>query len=273
MTEEEKFTALAAMSTGAQVAALVPKSLEEIWRFAQLLAKSGMVPTDFRGKPEACAVAILQGLEVGLSPIAAIQSIAVINGRPCLWGDGMLAVVRASGLLESIEEIEDNGTAICRVKRRGQPVVERRFSDADAKRAGLSEKAGPWQQYRPRMRQFRARSWCLRDTFADVLKGMSSAEEMRDVTPDGAAPTAPPPPAPPPVEEAQILGSVSAWATGSVDPGRFLERLGEAMASASSLDDLHELWECNRPAAEDAGVVSLAQELFDMHESRIERLG
>jgi hypothetical protein len=131
----------------------------------------------------------MQGLEVGLAPMAALQSIAVINGRPALWGDGALAVVRASGLMESIKEWTEDTTAYCEARRKGEPEpIRRSFSDADAKAAGLTNKKGPWQDYRPRMRQMRARSWVLRDGFADVLKGLHIAEEaqdipMRDITP------------------------------------------------------------------------------------------
>ena len=46
-------------------------------------------------------IAIMHGLEVGLSPLSALQRIAVINGRPTIWGDGALALVKASGLCEA----------------------------------------------------------------------------------------------------------------------------------------------------------------------------
>jgi hypothetical protein len=182
------------IAAGASARGIVPTTFEECQRFGALLAASGMVPKEFAGKPEACAVAVMQGLEIGLSPMAALQSIAVINGRPTLWGDGALAVVRASGLLEWLTEHTDGDTAWCEAKRRGQEqTIKRSFSDADAKAAGLLGKVGPWTQYRPRMRQMRARAWVLRDGFADALKGMGIAEEvndippMRDVTPKSSA--------------------------------------------------------------------------------------
>ena len=34
------------------------------------------------------------------------------------------------------------------------------------------------------MMQLRARAFCLRDTFSDVLTGLYSAEEARDIPPD-----------------------------------------------------------------------------------------
>lgn len=178
----DNVTKLPTLSAGAKAMAIVPGNFDDVYRMAKLMAASGLVPRDYNNKPEACAVAIMQGLEVGLSPLAAIQSIAVINGRPCLWGDGALAVVRASGLCEYIDEQVTDTEAVCTVKRRGEPEpVTRRFSMADAKRAKLAGKTGPWIDYPQRMLQMRARSWALRDVFADVLKGMGVAEEVRDM--------------------------------------------------------------------------------------------
>jgi len=185
----EKVPAVMAMKSGAKALAIVPQTFEECYRMAKLLAVSDMVPDSYKDKPDACCVALMQGLEVGLSPMAALQSIAVINGRPCIWGDGALAVVRASGQLAFIREFDDGAKATCIIKRKGEAeTIIRTFSQQDAEKALLARKSGPWQTYPQRMRQMRARSWALRDGFADLLKGLHVAEEaqdipMRDVTP------------------------------------------------------------------------------------------
>lgn len=170
-----------AVQSGGTISAMIPTDIDQAFRLANAIALSGMTPKAYGNDPNKVFVGILAGAEVGLAPFQALQSIAVINGNPAIWGDGALALVQASGLLEDIEETDDGTTATCRVVRRGKetPIV-RTFSDEDAKRAGLLGKAGPWTQYRPRMRQMRARSWALRDGFADVLKGLHIAEEVRD---------------------------------------------------------------------------------------------
>ncbi|MDR5756990.1 recombinase RecT [Caballeronia sp. LZ035] len=162
---------------------LSPKSLEEALTFADYLSKSSIVPKDFQDKPGNILVAIQWGMELGLKPMQAMQNIAVINGRPSLWGDAVLALVRASPVCEYVYESNENGTAICRVKRRGEEEQFRTFSDADAKQAGLIGKQGPWAQYPQRMKQMRARAFALRDVFPDVLKGMPIAEEVGDYLP------------------------------------------------------------------------------------------
>lgn len=163
---------------------LSPQSMDEALRFADILSKSSIVPKDFANNPGNILVAIQWGMELGLKPMQAMQNIAVINGRPALWGDSVIALVRNSPLCEYIIETTEGDTAICRVKRRGEEEQVRTFSDADAKAAGLLGKQGPWTQYKPRMRQMRARAFALRDVFPDVLKGMAIAEEVMDIPPE-----------------------------------------------------------------------------------------
>jgi hypothetical protein len=119
----------------------------------------------------------------------ALQNIAVINGKPSVYGDAMMALVQASPVCEGIDEhIEGEGTAnpvaVCVAKRKGRNPVIARFSVEDAKRAGLWGKQGPWQAYPKRMLQMRARGFALRDAFPDVLKGLITAEEAQDYPDD-----------------------------------------------------------------------------------------
>jgi hypothetical protein len=160
---------------------LSPQTFEQALTFADYLADSDLVPKDFKGKPANCLIAMQWGAELGLKPLQALQNLAIINGRPALWGDAVIALVRSSPLCEYITESDDGHTAVCRVKRRGEAEEVRTFSMDDAKVAGLLGKAGPWTNYPKRMRQMRARAFALRDVFADVLRGMPIAEEIMDI--------------------------------------------------------------------------------------------
>ena len=164
---------------------LSPQSFEQALTFSQYLADSDLVPKDFKGKAGNCLIAVQWGAELGLKPMQAMQNLAIINGRPSLWGDAVLALVRASSLCEYGMETDDGHTATCRVKRRGDPAEQiRTFSMEDAKAAGLAGKQGPWSQYPKRMRQMRARAFALRDVFPDVLRGLPVAEELMDTPPE-----------------------------------------------------------------------------------------
>ncbi|MDI2594993.1 hypothetical protein POF45_26740 [Pseudomonas sp. 681] len=160
---------------------LAPQNIEEALKFADFLSASDIVPKDFQRKPANILVAVQWGMELGLQPMQAMQSIAVINGRPSLWGDAVIALIRSSPLCEYVYESDDGETATCRVKRVGEDEQFRTFSMTDAKAAGLAGKQGPWSQYPKRMRQMRARSFALRDVFPDVLRGMPMAEEVQDI--------------------------------------------------------------------------------------------
>lgn len=161
-------------------------TLDDIWRFAQCVVKSGFAPKGME-KPESVLIAVEMGYEVGLSPMAALQNTAVVNGRPTIYGDAALALVRGSGLLEFYEEKQvgakgkDEFGYCVTAKRKGDnSKYSETFTVADAKTAGLWGKPGPWTQYPARMLKFRARGFLLRDAFGDVLKGMRTYEEARD---------------------------------------------------------------------------------------------
>lgn len=159
------------------------KELERAEYWAKKLAGSDLVPKDFKNNPANCFIAIQWGKDLGLAPLQATQNIAVINGRPALWGDAVPALVIASKQCEYINMTLENQTAICKVKRIGQPEHISTFSMQQAKVAGLLEKQGPWKQYPDRMLQNRARAFALRDVFPDVLKGLYTAEELIDSLP------------------------------------------------------------------------------------------
>jgi len=175
-----------ALST-TQPRGLALQTMAEAMTFGKMASQSAFVPKEFRGKPEDCVLAIQHGAEIGLGPTQSLQSIAVVNGRPVIWGDAAKGLVLASPICEYIaERIEGDGdqmVAICEAKRRGdpQPTVST-FSVADAKKAGLWGKGGPWTQYPKRMLQMRARGFALRDAFPDVLRGLVTAEEAQDYT-------------------------------------------------------------------------------------------
>lgn len=196
------------LSAGATIAGIIPRDITEAWRLSEAIVGAGMVPASYEvkappGMTDAewmlsseghkavtakIMIGIMKGLEVGLPPITALSTIAVINNRPSIWGDGATALLQDSGRVEWMRErmegrpLEDDWTAICEIKRKGQEeVYARTFSVADAKRGGLWGKKGPWVSYPQRMLQMRARSWAMRDGFADVLSGLSIAEEVQDI--------------------------------------------------------------------------------------------
>lgn len=189
-TAQTQAPAKANITTGGALSALVPQNLDDAYRLAKALAASGdMVPKHFQGKPEMTMAAIVRGMEIGLAPMQALSHIAVINGRPSIWGDAIPALLQRSGHHIDVE-YEGSGDKLVAVATltRGDTgkVIVRRFGMEDAKRANLTGKQGPWQQYPQRMCAHRARTWAARDGAADALMGMQVSEEVQDYGPDNA---------------------------------------------------------------------------------------
>jgi hypothetical protein len=133
---------------------------------------------------------------------------------------------------EYVEGEGDNLTAVCEAKRRGYPApTVSRFSMADAKRAGLAGKAGPWSQYPARMLALRARGFALRNAFADALRGLITAEEAQDY------PTATP--TPEPSREPVVIRPKFDTPTQPQDTPDGKARV--AISKAKTLDDLDKI--------------------------------
>lgn len=137
-------------------------------------------------------LALLAGIEAGLTATQTVKNIMVVNGKPTIWGDAFMALIlqhpELAGMEERIEGTGDNRVAITRmVRERVTPAgsvvrIEReyRFSVADARTAGLWGKAGPWKNNPDRMLAWRSKTFCGRDLFADVIGGLGVTEEVQD---------------------------------------------------------------------------------------------
>jgi hypothetical protein len=188
---------------------LAPTNFEEAWRLATVLSQTTFCSPAMRGKPGDVLACLSMGAELGLSPMQALCSIAVINGKPGLYGDGLMGVVRRdASIIEITESFEtgwdgkepkdlddplwDSYVASCTLRRERNGKVEettRTFSVIQAKRAGLWKKRGkeggdtPWITYPDRMVRMRARGYTIRDGAADLTRGIGMIEELQDIEP------------------------------------------------------------------------------------------
>lgn len=247
MTETTS-TATTALVRGRAVA----EDTDQLFAIAKGLAGSALCPTQYRNKPGDAFAAIISGAEIGFQPMQSLKSIAVINGRASIYGDGLPAVAYASGKLKRFSERFDSDQQGCPVAvvviERSDVIGERefRFGQADAVRAGLWGKSGPWSQYPARMLQMRARSYAFRDCFADYLAGLHVAEEQSDIENHHSRPVV--------VEQNTI--SFSEMDSEVVDDSSGIKNWIEIIESQLSLDDLEQLVaaeikrECNKEQIE-----------------------
>ena len=184
------------LETGNAIAPIVPRTIEEGFRLAQLIVKAGLAPASYDNDPSKVVLGIMKGMEVGFPPITGLGTIMIVNNRACIWGDGAMALVQARGVVEQVsvewrgmaptaeDQPSDDWGCVVRIWRKGQSQpYEGKFTVLDAKRAHLwmNPKKQPWVLYPQRMLLNRARAFALRDGFADCLSGLSIAEEIQDL--------------------------------------------------------------------------------------------
>lgn len=182
---------------------------QDLTKIAALVAKGSMF-TAWEGKADQALLVMYVGQSLGLNWFYSLSNISVINGRPVVWGDAMMALCQQSKHMEYCKETFDpeTMTATCEAKRVGQPLQTRTFSKADAVRAKLHERH-IWKSYPERMLQMRARGFALRDVFPDVLQGLGSAEEVRDYEL---------------IEPSQVVSLPSSTSSALLNKGKFAEQ-------------------------------------------------
>lgn len=150
-----------------------------------MLANSRLVPGDLRGKPEDIMVIALAGRELSLPPMAALNKIHVIDGRPTLAAELMVALVLRAG--HELVVVESDSThALVKGRRRGSDQWQTvTFTMEEAQGAGITGK-GNWKKYPAAMLRARAISALCRFAFADVLLGNSYTPDELGAETDAA---------------------------------------------------------------------------------------
>ena len=177
-------TALAIRTEGME-----PRDLAEAREFSKLVASSALLPQSLRGRPEDVFVIVVSGHELGLSPMQAIRSISVIQGKPVLDAALMVALVkRQRDVCEYFTMVESTPQrATYETKRAGEPAPTRMtFTIEEAKAAGLANKDN-WQKHTAAMLRARASSALARAVYPDLVLGVYETDEGEEMQ-RGAAP-------------------------------------------------------------------------------------
>jgi hypothetical protein len=169
--------------------ALIPSSVAEVQSLSRLMSRSMLVPQALRGKESDVAVTIMAGLELGIPPMTALRLIHVVQGRPVLAADLLVACVRRLPDCESFKRVESTAKkAVYTTKRKGEDPVTQEWTLEDAKRAGLLNKDN-WKKYPAAMLRARAKADLARDVYPDAVAGVYIADEAADI--DESAPVDP----------------------------------------------------------------------------------
>lgn len=144
---------------------------EMLARQADVLASSAIIPRQYQGRPEDIIAAGLMGHELGWGVMTSLQLIHVVEGKPEVSAEGMVALIRRAG--HSVTGTVSPEAAAVQ-GRRGDNGDEMAytFTQEDAKRADLAGKTN-WRRYPSSMLWARAVSQLARMLFPDVLLGVS----------------------------------------------------------------------------------------------------
>lgn len=156
----------------------ITAGLQERADYIARLAPSTILPTAYRGNAANAFVAAETGAALGLEPLQALASIAVINGRATLSSDLMAAVIRRAG--HTLRIVENSPESVTATLIRAD---DKKFEftvtwDKDkATKAGLWGQKGPWSQYPTQMLRARAITEVARQGASEALMGMIYSPE------------------------------------------------------------------------------------------------
>lgn len=138
--EETELATLAPAPQGTDLEGWV-SDLGNAYALAEKFVQTPFVPSGFKGKPADAAVAILYGKGLGLDPLASLNAIFLISGRPGLYSKHMHAIVLSAGH-EVWVESESPSEVVVKGKRRGsEHEVESRWTIERAQQAGYLSNA------------------------------------------------------------------------------------------------------------------------------------
>lgn len=159
-------------------------NLDRMIKAADMLSRSGLVPDSLKGKPDSVFAVLCYGAEMGLPPMTALTTIHVINGRPTLSAQLMLAMVykRCPGAQIRFELDQQALKAKCLAARPGQPQEAFYIAEWDMARASLMGLTTR-DQYRKQaltMLKWRAVAEAVRAVFPEIVLGLYATEELQD---------------------------------------------------------------------------------------------
>lgn len=161
----------------------ITANLQERAAYIARIAPSTIIPTAYRSNPSNAFVAAETGAALGLEPLQALASIAVINGRATLSSDLMAAVIRRAGhTLRIVENSHESVTATLIRADDKTFKFEVTWDKDKAVKAGLWGQRGPWSQYPAQMLRARAITEVARQGASEVLMGMIYSPEDFNAT-------------------------------------------------------------------------------------------
>lgn len=164
--------------------------MKQAFKAANFISKSGLVPDSYRNSPENCLIAIDIANRQGISPIMVMQNLYIVKGKPAWSGSFCAAAINGCGKFTPLEYVfvGDQGTMeygcfarATRIKT-GDVCVSDTITMQMARNEGWLDKTGSkWKTMPKQMMMYRSASFFARAHCPDVLLGIQTVEEVKDV--------------------------------------------------------------------------------------------
>lgn len=161
------------------------------YQMAQGLAQSTLVPQTFQNNPSNCLIALEQSNRLGISPMAVMQNLYIVQGKPSFSSSFVIGLINASGKydmeLQFDEEEKDGKTYACTcwTTLDGRKVNGIKITMDMADKEGWSKKNGSkWITMPQVMLRYRAASFFARMNCPELSIGLYTKEELDDFPAD-----------------------------------------------------------------------------------------
>lgn len=160
------------------------------YQMAKGLSQSTLVPQQFQNNPANCLIALEQSNRLNISPMAVMQNLYIVQGKPSFSSSFIIGLINASGKYDmelQFDEEEKDGkpyACTCWTEKDGRKVTGIKITMDMAEKEGWSKKNGSkWVTIPQVMLRYRAASFFARMNCPELSIGLYSKEELDDFTP------------------------------------------------------------------------------------------
>jgi len=166
------------------------KSFEDAQRMAGALASSTLIPKDYQKNMPNCMIALEMAQRVNANPMAVMQNLHVIHGKPSWSSQFVIAALNGCGRFTALrfhmfgdENSDSFGCMVyCNDADTGEQLTGPKVTIAMAKAEGWYSKNGSkWKTMPELMLRYRSAKFFGNLYAPDILMGMSTNDEMQDI--------------------------------------------------------------------------------------------
>lgn len=160
------------------------ESFRESYKLASVFAKSSLVPQQYQGKTEDCAIAVDMAERMGVTPLMVMQNLYVVKGKPSWSGQACMSFIKAKyGTAEPVytgqRGTDTRGCFVRVTKPDGEVIEGAEVTIGMAKAEGWMNNS-KWKNMPELMLAYRAAAFFARVYCPEILMGVQVEGEVED---------------------------------------------------------------------------------------------